>query len=165
MDYQVKHLLKINLSKILILFSFLKRYIYLPCGGSKTKQWNIWVVFTYVAIWHDLNLNLLFWAWGICLCLVPEIFVKNYVQKPKFNKYTQTIYWKYVCALASGVYNIWLQFTNLVGFGTGYQTLIFFLKIAFSSTEGVLDMLGSLIVLSLVALKQMDIREKDNKNF
>ena len=141
------------------------RYIYLPCGGSKTRMWNIWVVFTYVAIWHDLNLNLLLWAWGICFCLAPEIFVKNYVKKPKFNKYTQTHYWKYICAVAGGFYNMWLQFTNTIGFGMGYQTFLFFISKAFSSLEGVIDILGSLLILSLLCLKVLELRERDNKNY
>ena len=33
---------------------WLLRYIYFPLGGSKNKVWNIWIVFTFVAIWHDL---------------------------------------------------------------------------------------------------------------
>jgi protein-cysteine N-palmitoyltransferase HHAT len=57
---------------------WLIRYIFIPLGGTKYKSYNIWVVFTFVAIWHDLELNLLVWAWGICLSLVPEITLKWY---------------------------------------------------------------------------------------
>ena len=54
-----------------------KIYFY-TFGGSKTKVWNVWVIFTFVAIWHDLNINLVLWAWGICLFMVPEMLVKSY---------------------------------------------------------------------------------------
>ena len=62
---------------------WLIRYIFIPLGGSKYKLYNIWVVFTFVAIWHDMNLNLIMWAWVICLSLMPEMLIKNYFKKEK----------------------------------------------------------------------------------
>ncbi|KAL4447020.1 hypothetical protein ABPG74_013872 [Tetrahymena malaccensis] len=144
---------------------WLIRYIYLPCGGSKTKHWNIWIVFTYVAIWHDLNINLILWAWGICLCLIPEIGVKQLFKKPRFYKYTRTFYWKYICALCGGTYIIFLIFTNLIGFGTGYQTLILFLQKSFSSITGVFQFLVGLCITSCVTLYMMEMRVMEKKNF
>jgi protein-cysteine N-palmitoyltransferase HHAT len=29
--------------------------MYIPLGGSKRKLLNIWVIFTFVAVWHDLE--------------------------------------------------------------------------------------------------------------
>lgn len=29
--------------------------MYIPLGGAKRKLINVWVVFTFVAIWHDLE--------------------------------------------------------------------------------------------------------------
>lgn len=49
------------------------RYIYVPLGGSKYMAFSMWVVFTFVAVWHDIELNLLAWGWLICLFLLPEI--------------------------------------------------------------------------------------------
>lgn len=39
-----------------------RRYMYIPLGGSQRKLLNVWVIFTFVAIWHDLEwyLNLPF---------------------------------------------------------------------------------------------------------
>lgn len=31
------------------------RYVYIPLGGSQKKLLNVWVVFTFVAVWHDLE--------------------------------------------------------------------------------------------------------------
>lgn len=31
------------------------RYVYIPLGGAQKKLLNIWVIFTFVAIWHDLE--------------------------------------------------------------------------------------------------------------
>ena len=66
---------------------WLIRYIYIPLGGAKTKIFNLWIIFSFVALWHDLKINLLIWGWFICFFLVPEILVKNYFNKDnmKFN--------------------------------------------------------------------------------
>lgn len=60
---------------------WLIRYIFIPIGGSKTKTWNVWVIFSFVAIWHDFELNLLIWAWAICAAMVPEIMIKKWASK------------------------------------------------------------------------------------
>lgn len=62
---------------------WLIRYIFIPLGGGKYKHLNVWVVFSFVAIWHEFNLNLVFWAWGICLSLMPEISLKAYFSRSK----------------------------------------------------------------------------------
>ena len=64
---------------------WLIRYIYIPLGGTKKKVLNMWVVFSFVALWHDLKLNLLIWGWFICFFLVPEIGVKIYFNQKKFD--------------------------------------------------------------------------------
>jgi hypothetical protein len=49
--------------------------------------WNVWVIFTFVAIWHDFVLDLVLWAWFICLALIPEIIAKKWAHR-------QTHLWK-----------------------------------------------------------------------
>ncbi|XP_072952067.1 membrane-bound O-acyltransferase gup1 [Typha angustifolia] len=56
---------------------WLVRYMYIPLGGSQRKLLNVWVIFTFVAIWHDLEWKLLSWAWLTCIFLVPEILIKS----------------------------------------------------------------------------------------
>jgi D-alanyl-lipoteichoic acid acyltransferase DltB (MBOAT superfamily) len=53
------------------------RYIYIPLGGSNYFAFSMWVVFTFVAIWHDIELKLLAWGWLICLFLLPEIIASR----------------------------------------------------------------------------------------
>ncbi|KAK9087548.1 hypothetical protein Syun_029942 [Stephania yunnanensis] len=64
---------------------WLVRYMYIPLGGSKKKLLNVWVIFTFVAIWHDLEWKLLSWAWLTCLFFVPELIVKSAVAKFQVN--------------------------------------------------------------------------------
>ncbi|MCO5557498.1 hypothetical protein L7F22_011063 [Adiantum nelumboides] len=34
---------------------WLVRYLYIPLGGARYRILNIWVIFTFVAVWHDLE--------------------------------------------------------------------------------------------------------------
>lgn len=42
----------------LVLF-LIWRYLYIPLGGSQWRFLNVWIIFTFVAIWHDLE-------WWVC---------------------------------------------------------------------------------------------------
>lgn len=49
------------------------RYIYVPVGGSTRTILPKLLVFTYVALWHDLSMRLLIWGWLISLFILPEL--------------------------------------------------------------------------------------------
>lgn len=59
---------------------WLIRYIYVPLGGASFRSWTAaarsiltyLMVFTFVALWHDIQLNLLIWGWLIVLFMIPE---------------------------------------------------------------------------------------------
>lgn len=38
---------------------WLVRYLYVPLGGSRKRILNVWVVFSFVALWHDPDPRLL----------------------------------------------------------------------------------------------------------
>lgn len=55
------------------------RYLYIPLGGAKHAIAATLVVFTFVALWHDLSLKLLTWGWVISLFVLPEMASKKFV--------------------------------------------------------------------------------------
>jgi D-alanyl-lipoteichoic acid acyltransferase DltB (MBOAT superfamily) len=58
------------------------RYMYIPLGGKQKLIYNIWIIFTFVAFWHDIKLHLLAWGWIIAIFLIPEyIFTKIFTTK------------------------------------------------------------------------------------
>ena len=59
------------------------RYIYIPLGGTKHAAWSTIVVFTFVALWHDLSLKLLTWGWAVSLFILPELLIKRLVPYEK----------------------------------------------------------------------------------
>lgn len=50
-----------------------QRYIYIPLGGTKNAAVNTVVIFTFVALWHDLSFKLLAWGWLVSLFILPEL--------------------------------------------------------------------------------------------
>ncbi|KAK9249500.1 MBOAT, membrane-bound O-acyltransferase family-domain-containing protein [Lipomyces tetrasporus] len=52
------------------------RYLYIPIGGAKHPIRNMLIVFTFVAVWHDIQLRLLAWGWLITLFVIPEVAAK-----------------------------------------------------------------------------------------
>ncbi|WPK27262.1 hypothetical protein PUMCH_004640 [Australozyma saopauloensis] len=111
------------------------RYIYVPLGGGSsgwlTRIGNSLVVFSFVAVWHDIELKLLMWGWLIVLFLLPEILATI-----AFHKYLSQPWARYVCSIGA-VANIWMMLiANLYGFCLGEEgTLALFAAIT-GSWEG-----------------------------
>ena len=52
------------------------RYIYIPLGGNERVVLNSVIVFSFVALWHDLSFKLLAWGWLVCLFILPELVAR-----------------------------------------------------------------------------------------
>lgn len=53
--------------------NFATRYIYIPLGGTKNAVFTTVLVFSFVALWHDLSFRLLAWGWLVSLFIFPEL--------------------------------------------------------------------------------------------
>ncbi|KAJ3406493.1 glycerol transporter [Chytriomyces hyalinus] len=90
------------------------RYIYVPLGGSSCYMINLLITFTFVAVWHDLDLNLLAWGWLVSLFIIPEHLALRAFPAKVWGSWP---YYKYLCG-AGAVANILLMITvNIIGFG------------------------------------------------
>lgn len=56
---------------------WLIRYLYIPLGGAKYKALNSFPIFSFVAIWHDIEGRLLAWGWLIALFILPELIANR----------------------------------------------------------------------------------------
>ncbi|KAK5114723.1 hypothetical protein LTR62_002297 [Meristemomyces frigidus] len=103
------------------------RYIFIPLGGTgrEVPGWrkavNYAAVFTFVALWHDINLKLLVWGWLVVLFVLPEVVgrmlfpARNFRDRPELYRWLSG--W-------GGVFNIlMLMAANLVGFAVGLDGL------------------------------------------
>ncbi|KAJ2759224.1 glycerol transporter [Coemansia nantahalensis] len=93
---------------------WLVRYVYIPLGGRKTSTWNVFAVFTFVALWHDLTLRLLQWAWIIALLFLPEGLATWYFGRPRW---AARPYFRFLCSAGGALNIIGMMIANLVGFG------------------------------------------------
>lgn len=59
------------------------RYIYIPLGGTKNVAITTTLVFTFVALWHDLSLRLLAWGWLVSVFILPELLAATLVPQSK----------------------------------------------------------------------------------
>jgi D-alanyl-lipoteichoic acid acyltransferase DltB (MBOAT superfamily) len=115
-------------------YRWLLRYIYIPLGGTSFKStWDAvrsvvtyLVVFTFVALWHDIKLNLLIWGWLVVVFFLPEITAGYLFPKRKWEG-RPTAY-RMLCALG-GVGNVLMMISaNLVGFAVGVEGLESFVR-------------------------------------
>lgn len=96
-------------------YLWILRYMYIPLGGSKYGALNIWPIFTLVAIWHDIELNLLAWGWLICLFLLPELVCRKAL-RPRLMHFA---YYRHLAAIAASFSVLMMMTANLVGFAIG----------------------------------------------
>lgn len=54
-------------------------------------------VFLFVALWHDINENLFFWALAIIMALTPEIVTRSLASKFRIEeKYGENKFYMYL---------------------------------------------------------------------
>ncbi|XP_024962769.1 putative membrane-bound O-acyltransferase C24H6.01c [Cynara cardunculus var. scolymus] len=123
---------------------WLVRYMYIPLGGSRRKLLNVWVVFTFVAIWHDLEWKLLSWAWLTCIFFIPEMIVKSAATSYQVDNVFKEFIFRELSAVAGAITITCLMVANLVGFVIG-PSGISWLKSVFLQAEGLPTLFGLLV--------------------
>ncbi|GAU14815.1 hypothetical protein TSUD_50270 [Trifolium subterraneum] len=138
--------------KFLLIWRFF-RYMYIPLGGSRKKLLNVWVIFTFVAIWHDLEWKLLSWAWLTCLFFIPELVLKSATKAFQAESSFGEFIFRELSAVAGAVTITCLMVANLVGFVVGPSSINWLLS-SFLCKEG-LPVLGGLLMTFYVGTKIM----------
>ncbi|DBA77765.1 hypothetical protein WJX77_010553 [Trebouxia sp. C0004] len=107
---------------------WLVRYMYIPLGGSSTRLLNVWLIFTFVALWHDLEWRLIGWAWLTCVFFMPEMMLKKAAMQTCMAPMRAKWFYRHLCALAGCINMIVLMAVNLVGFVVGTDGILPFLQ-------------------------------------
>lgn len=55
-----------------------------PSNPNSRRHFNVFVVFTFVALWHDMTLKLLTWGWLLALFFVPEGVLRPWSARQKW---------------------------------------------------------------------------------
>ena len=66
------------------------RYIYIPIGGRGSGILATILVFTFVALWHDLTFKLLAWGWLISLFILPEMLLTRAITREEVSLYQRS---------------------------------------------------------------------------
>ncbi|KAL9235783.1 hypothetical protein vseg_010519 [Gypsophila vaccaria] len=114
---------------------WLVRYMYIPLGGARTKLLNVWVIFTFVAVWHDLEWKLLSWAWLTCIFFIPEMLIKSFTGAIQVENAFGKFLLRELRAISGAVTITCLMIANLVGFVVGPSGINFLIS-AFLNKEG-----------------------------
>ncbi|EGW32614.1 uncharacterized protein SPAPADRAFT_138359 [Spathaspora passalidarum NRRL Y-27907] len=135
------------------------RYIYIPMGGGgKYRIINSLLVFSFVAIWHDIELKLLMWGWLIVIFLMPEI-----IATLVFKRFSENWWFRYLCGVGA-VINIWMMMiANLVGFCLGKDGTLKLLHDLFNTVEGFEFFVLSSIALFVGVQAMFEFREAEKR--
>lgn len=168
---------------------WLVRYIYIPMGGSGSpipssnttvaasgshyggiprKYWHMFraigntlTIFTFVAIWHDIQLRLLVWGWLITLFVLPELVATLLFPAKKWASAPET--YRVLCGIGA-VFNILMMMcANLVGFALGLDGLKGLVLGITGSWLGITFMLAACGALFTGAQVMFEVREAEKR--
>ncbi|OKL55765.1 hypothetical protein UA08_09040 [Talaromyces atroroseus] len=123
---------------------------------------NQLIVFTFVAVWHDINLRLLMWGWLITLFVLPEVIGTLLFPASRWQSSHPDAY-RILCGIGALVNILPLMAANLVGFAVGLDGLKGLLAGIFSSWTGVVFMLGACGALFVGVQVMFEIRESEKR--
>ncbi|EEA28105.1 hypothetical protein EYB26_001378 [Talaromyces marneffei] len=159
------------------------RYLYFPLGGGRrssksTKDsspppptssllsrargiFNQLIVFTFVAVWHDINLRLLMWGWLITLFVLPEVIAKYIFPASRWR--SRPNLYRVICGIGAVGPILAMMTANLVGFALGVDGLKGFLAGILGSWTGAGFMLGACGALFVGIQVMFEIRESEQR--
>jgi protein-cysteine N-palmitoyltransferase HHAT len=166
------------------------RYLYIPLGGggggrasgSKSSSSsstqvqkpkptlfsrlrgiiNQLIVFTFVAVWHDINLRLLMWGWLITFFVLPEVIATLLFPASRWQSSHPNAY-RILCGIGALGNILPLMAANLVGFALGLDGLKGLLAGILGSWTGALFMLGACGALFVGVQVMFELREGEKR--
>ena len=147
---------------------WITRYIYIPLGGSGRRTsgyyWatarkvaNMVVVFTFVALWHDIQLRLLVWGWLIMLFILPEVTASYLFPAKNWKEYPAA--YRVLCGFGAVGNVLMMMAANLVGFAVGVDGLKGLVGGIVGSWSGMLFLATACVALFMAVQMMFEVRE------
>jgi D-alanyl-lipoteichoic acid acyltransferase DltB (MBOAT superfamily) len=94
------------------------RYMYKPMGGRSTRLYSVWIIFLFVAVWHDIEWKLV--AWGLLngVFYVIEVLAKRFANTSLMQSLPSGVF-RFITVLSGATYILVLIAVNLVGYAVG----------------------------------------------
>lgn len=144
---------------------FIVRYIYIPLGGSgKTKVHgvaNFLAVFTFVALWHDISMNLLIWGWLITFFVLPEVLATLAFPAKKWRDSPNT--YRVLCGIGAVGNILMMMAANLVGFAVGLDGLQGLVDGIIGSLGGRIFLFAACATLFVGVQVMFEVRESEKR--
>ena len=75
--------------------------MYIPLGGAQAQLWTVWLIFFFVALWHDIELKLFVWGLLNSVFYVIEILGVRVAKSELFKNAVPT-YIQYILKVFAG---------------------------------------------------------------
>ena len=149
------------------------RYIYIPLGGGSVANTerksvgklrgiaNTLLVFTFVALWHDINLRLLMWGWLITLFVLPEILATMAFPANKWRDRPEL--YRVLCGVGAVANILMMMAANLVGFAIGIDGLKGMLRAIVTDWFGWGFLLTACVVLFMAVQIMFEVRQSERR--
>ncbi|KAJ9609206.1 glycerol transporter [Cladophialophora chaetospira] len=144
------------------------RYVYVPLGGGPGGGSgrlrgiaNMMAVFTFVAIWHDIQLRLLVWGWLVVLFVLPEVAATLAFPASKWKSRPNT--YRVICGIGAVGNVLMMMSANLVGFAVGVDGLKSIVHGIASTWQGALFMLTACCTLFVGVQVMFEHREEEKR--
>lgn len=142
------------------------RYIFIPMGGNQGSSklmavLNYIAVFTFVALWHDINLRLLIWGWLIVLFVLPDVLGRMAFPAKKYKDRPDTYRWLSGVGAVGNI--LMLMAANLVGFAVGLDGLQGLVDGIVSSFGGRVFLLAACTTLFVGVQVMFEWRESEKR--
>ncbi|KAF2707377.1 MBOAT-domain-containing protein [Pleomassaria siparia CBS 279.74] len=146
------------------------RYLYIPLGGStlpgvwgKARQvFNSLAVFTFIAIWHDIQLRLLIWGWLGTLFILPEVIAGIVFPARKWKDSPNA--YRLLCGVGAVGEVLMLMLANLVGFALGLDGLNDLMKGIMGSYSGLVFFWTACGTLFVGVQFMFEFREEEKRH-
>ncbi|KAK7522706.1 MBOAT, membrane-bound O-acyltransferase family-domain-containing protein [Phyllosticta citriasiana] len=143
------------------------RYIFVPIGGSRSGgPWgklraivNFLAVFTFVALWHDIQLRLLMWGWLITLFVAPEVLAT--MAFPRRRWAARPTAYRVLCGVGAVGNVLMMMAANLVGFAIGLDGLQALVKAIFGNYSGLAFFAAACGALFVGVQVMFEVREEE----
>lgn len=145
------------------------RYLYVPLGGGGSggsgipvkarRIFNFLVVFTFVALWHDINLRLLMWGWLITFFFLPEVLATLLFPASKWR--ARPTAYRVLCGVGAVGNILMMMIANLVGFAVGIDGMKGLLEGIVGSYSGLVYLVLACWALFVGVQVMFEIREEE----
>ncbi|KAF2001005.1 MBOAT-domain-containing protein [Amniculicola lignicola CBS 123094] len=145
------------------------RYLFIPLGGSvgagvwgKARSiFNYLVVFSFIAIWHDIQLRLLMWGWLVTVFVLPEVIASYLFPARRWKDWPNA--YRYLCGVGAVGEVLMLMVANLVGFALGLDGLGGLVRGIMGSWSGLGFFWGACAALFMGAQIMFEVREGEKR--